>query len=123
MAWPKNLRPKGTPRSPGSGRPPGAPNKLTKEVKRGFIKAFENVEPEFESWLRLVANGGVVQRPNPDGTFTPVVVDPDPLGAVRAVVSMADFVFPRINKTAITNGEGGPVEFVIRDLGSESSGK
>jgi hypothetical protein len=115
----KRGRPPGITKTPGSGRKPGSPNQLTREMKRGFLQAFENVEPEFENWLRLVANGGFVNRPNPDGTTTPVLIEPDPAAAVKAIISMADFTFPRINRTTLTNGDGGPVEFVIRDLGKD----
>jgi hypothetical protein len=113
MAWPKDARPKGTPRT--GGRPKGSPNKLSAEVKRGFIRAFERLEDDMEQWVRVAATGGILTRKNPDGTTTDVVFEePDPMGAVRAVVSMAEFVFPKIGRTELTGRDGAPLRAVFK---------
>jgi hypothetical protein len=100
----------------GSGRPKGAKNKLTREIKIGFLAAFSKIETsgKFEEWLYLAAEGGIVQRLNPDGTYTACIIDPDPLGAVKAVISMADFVFPRINRTEVTGKDGAALLSVFK---------
>jgi hypothetical protein len=87
-----------------AGRRKGTPNKLTTEVKQGFLAAFEKLEPQFERWVEEVAIE-------------------DPGQAAKILVSMADFIFPRISRAVVTGDGGGPVEFVIRDLGSEPGGK
>jgi hypothetical protein len=86
------------------GRPKGTPNKVTAEMKEGFLQAFKNKEPMFEKWLDEVAAN-------------------DPAAACKIMVSMADFIFPRIGRTELVGDGGGPLEFVIRDLGSEAGGK
>ena len=105
-------KPPGHPKT--GGRPKGTPNRITAEMKKGFLTAFANLEPEMEDAIRAVMYGGQLSRKLPDGTVAVTMVEPDPLGAVKAVISMADFVFPRIGRTELTGKDGAALLPVFR---------
>jgi hypothetical protein len=77
------------------GRAKGSPNRLTAEVKAGFIQAFKNKEASFEAWLDQVALE-------------------DPAAACKIMVSMADFIFPRIGRTELTGKDGERLRAVFK---------
>ena len=77
------------------GRRKGSQNRLTKEMKQGFLEAFKNMEPHFERWLTDVASD-------------------DPATACKIMVSMADFIFPRINRTELTGKDGERLRAVFK---------
>ena len=106
------------------GRRKGSQNRITREVKRGLLGAFHNVEDELEECIRAVMYGGEWPPRNrlPKGV-EPFLLKPNPESGAKLVISIAEFALPRINRTELTGSDGGPLEFVIRDLGSESGEK
>jgi len=53
-----------------------------------------------------------------DGTAIPYL-EKNPGKAADILIRMAEFHFPRIARSEITGQDGGPVEFVIRDIAKE----
>jgi hypothetical protein len=93
---PSTGRPK--PPNAGKGRKKGVPNKVTREVREVLKLGIEGTADEMIAALReLLAT--------------------EPSAGVRAWAAVAEFVLPKLGRTEVTGEDGGPVEFVIKDLG------
>jgi hypothetical protein len=82
------------------GRKKGTPNKVTSAAREAFLATFGKLDVELEGWIRSGA-------------------DQDPLKAADLVIRMAEYHFPKLGRQEHVGEGGGPVEFVIRDLGKE----
>jgi hypothetical protein len=105
------------------GRKKGTPNKVTSAQREAFLVTFDRLQPDFEAWIRRGAEGDlqplvVKGIPIMDAENNPVMVrsGADPLRAAAIIVQMAEYHLPKLGRTEVTGPEGGPVEYVIRDV-------
>jgi hypothetical protein len=77
------------------------PNKVTSAAREAFLATFGKLEGDLETWIRAGA-------------------EDDPLKAADLLIKMAEYHFPKLGRTEVTGQDGGPVEFVIRDVARES---
>ena len=103
-------------RRPGSGRPKGAPNKVTTAAKCAFLAAFGRLEGDLEKWIRQTAEG--VPEPvilngeiklSEDGSPILAPAGADPGKAADLLIRMAEYHFPKLGRTEVTGEGGGPV--------------
>ena len=108
------------------GRTKGTPNKVTSAARQAFLATFGRIEGDLEGWIRQTAEG--VETPlvvkgipitNADGSPVMTRIGADPGKAADLVVRMAEYHFPKLGRSEVTGLDGGPVEFVIRDLAGE----
>jgi hypothetical protein len=86
---------------PGAGRPKGSKNRLSPERKaflRGFIDGTQ--EQAVNDWKSIK----------------------EPADRFRLWLSAAEYCYPKLGRHEHTGEAGGPIEYVIRDLGKERSG-
>lgn len=83
------------------GRQKGTPNKATAEAKAAAMAFLNARTPE-----EIEALWGEVKAESPSKAFGYW------LGA-------QEFLMPKLGRTEVTGEDGGPVEFVVRDLGRE----
>lgn len=82
------------------GRQKGTPNKVTSAAREAFLATFGRLEGDLEGWIRATAAE-------------------DPGKAADLVLRMAEYHAPKLGRTEVVGEDGGPVEFVIRDLAKE----
>jgi hypothetical protein len=80
------------------GRKAGVPNKVTSAARQAFLATFGKLEGDLEGWIRRTS-------------------EEDPAKAADLIIRMAEYHFPKLGRQEVTGADGGPVEFVIRDLG------
>lgn len=86
------------------GRQKGTPNRATGAVREA-IAAFASANVDrMDSWLRAIETD-------------------DPAKAMELYLKAIEYHIPKLGRTEVVGDDGGPVEFVIRDLGKEPSGK
>jgi hypothetical protein len=83
------------------GRPPGSPNKVTKNIREKFEEIIEKKSIKISNWLDKVA-------------------DEDPAKAIELITRMAEYVVPKLNKVGI-EGEIGITEVKIIELPYEEA--
>lgn len=76
-----------------SGRPKGLQNKVTLDFKQAVVKMLEFAAPQMVEWLGQIAKD-------------------DPARALAVVDKIADYAFPRQNRTEHVGDGGGPVQTV-----------
>lgn len=82
------------------GRQKGTPNKSTSAVREAIaVFAEANVE-KMDGWLQSVASE-------------------DPAKALDLYLRAIEYHIPKLGRTEVSGPEGGPVEFVLRDLARE----
>ena len=85
-------------KKPGPGRPPGTPNKATKEFRDTVTKVLESNAENVGKWLKQVAEG--------DKTLD---MKGDPGKALDLLAKLAEFAAPKLARTEVTGANGGPV--------------
>jgi hypothetical protein len=98
------------------GRKKGTPNKVTSVAREAFLATFDNLKPDLERWVRETAEGWESVKVTKEGGTITVVEGRDPAKAADLVIRMAEYHFPKLGRSEVTGPDGGPVEFVIRDL-------
>lgn len=79
------------------GRVAGTPNKTTVEFKQAVINLMNFAAPQMTGWLTKVASQ-------------------DPSKALDHVHRMAEYAFPKIQRTELTGKDGDPLELQVRDV-------
>lgn len=92
-------RPKGSAKVPGSGRPPGAPNKATADARKAIADFVDGNAHRLVEWLDAVAAG--------DPTYGR---PPDPAKAFDLFQKVIEYHVPRLARQELTGRDGGPVE-------------
>ncbi len=100
MEAPKSKRGLGT----GAGRKAGVPNRCNAAIKFAFAAFMEmNLPKAQQLWEQVAAD--------------------DPKGALQLLLDISERLLPKLARTEVTGEDGGPVEYVIRDLAKEANGK
>jgi hypothetical protein len=108
------------------GRQKGTANKVTSAAREAFLATFGKLEGELEGWIRKTAEG--IEVPIFTKDRQPVLLDgkqvlvregADPGKAADLLIRMAEYHFPKLGRQELVGEDGGPVEFVIRDLSRE----
>lgn len=101
------------------GRKKGTPNKIT-AVQRAAIQAFlDRNWANADEMLEDVWHGIEIEKQMPDGTTVVGRLNADPKGALDIMAKFAEFAIPKLGRVEHTGEDGGPVEFVIRDIAKE----
>lgn len=82
--------PKGVTNNP-NGRPAGVPNKVTLGFKQAVVNMLDFAAPKMVEWLDEIAQD-------------------DPAKALQLIDKIADYAFPRQNRTEHVGDGGGPVQ-------------
>ena len=82
------------------GRQKGTPNKSTGAVREAIAVFAEANVGKMDKWLAAVAST-------------------DPAKALELYLRAIEYHIPKLGRTEVTGEDGGPVEFVVRDLGRE----
>lgn len=70
-----------------NGRPKGAPNKNTENIKQAFKDLLENNVDNISAWIAKVA-------------------EKDPARATELIIKLSDFVVPKLARTEVTGNDG-----------------
>ena len=73
--------------SGGPGRPKGASNKITDEIREQFSKLLENQLPDVERWIRQTAQD-------------------DPAKAVDLLIKISERFVPKLTQNQVTGADG-----------------
>lgn len=87
-------RPKGSPKVPGSGRPPGAPNKATVQAREAIAAFVDGNAHRLTEWLDKVA-------------------EEDPAKAFDLFQRVIEYHVPKLARQEITGQDGGPVQIGV----------
>jgi hypothetical protein len=104
------------------GRTKGVPNKVTSAARESFALMFDNLAPDVETWIRQTANGwdDEVTMGRGESAVTVIKrVGKDPGKAADLALRLAEYHIPKLGRTEVTGEDGGPVEYVIRDIARE----
>lgn len=106
---PRGVRPKGSPKIPGSGRKPGVANKATKEAREAIADFVNGNAHRLTEWLDAVANGDPMND-----------IKPDPGKAFSLFQSVVEYHVPKLARQEVSGVGGGPVQMDIAWRDSES---
>lgn len=84
----------------GAGRPKGAPNKATADVRAAFATLVEGAVPQFKDWLNRVGKE-------------------DPARALDLIAKFAEYQIPKLSRTEVTGPQGGPVQITRKYFGRQ----
>lgn len=103
---------------PGAGRPKGSPNKTTAEDRAAFRMIYERRLEDLDRWIKETGDGFQAIHFLSDGTQIPYV-EKNPGKASELLLRMAQHFVPTLGRTEVVGEDGGPLEFVVRDLARE----
>jgi hypothetical protein len=104
------------------GRKKGTPNKVTSEAREAFALMFHSLAPDVEAWIRQTANGWDEEVTIGKGEAAVTAIKrtgKDPGKAADLAIRLAEYHIPKLGRTEVTGEDGGPVEFVVRDIAKE----
>lgn len=87
----------GQPSANPSGRPKGATNKLTRDVKAAITKALEDSAKDFSGWLKSVG-------------------EDDPARALDIASKLAEYTIPKLARSEVSGPDGDPLTIQIVTL-------
>jgi hypothetical protein len=98
----------------GGGRPPGSPNRVTKEARAAIADFVDGNAHRLQEWLDRVANG--VPRTdaqgnqivNDDGDLE-WIVPPNPEKAFNLFQTVVEYHVPKLARSELTGANGGPI--------------
>lgn len=90
------------PPNAGKGRVKGVPNKLTREFRETIQKLLDENRDNVSIWLSRVA-------------------DEDPGKALELLARLAEYAAPKLARTEITGGGGGPVQVLGGQIPAEAA--
>lgn len=98
------------------GRKKGTPNKITIE-QRQLVKALLDKKlPDLEQMIEETRFGIEIEKQMQDGQTVVGRLNADPKGAAELMIKLMEFSIPKLGRMEHVGEDGGPVEFVIRDL-------
>lgn len=111
------------------GRTKGTANKVTAEAREAFQAVYDGRLSDLDRWIRETGDGYEVPLIlktvgpvlNADGTPKMVKVGKDPGKASDLLLRMAEHFVPKLARHEHVGEDGGPVEFVIRDIAKEGA--
>jgi hypothetical protein len=86
----------------GKGRPPGFPNKTTRDVREAIRRVAEDNAENFAEWLKTVAIG--------DGKS----VKPDPAKAADLYLKAIEYHIPKLARTEVAGDQDQPMQMVVK---------
>lgn len=105
----------------GAGRPPGSPNRVTKEARAAIAEFVDGNAHRLQEWLDRVANG--VPRLNADGVQmhddegNPMwLVPPNPEKAFNLFQGVVEYHVPKLARSELTGADGGMIGIAAVDL-------
>lgn len=105
----------------GGGRPPGSPNRVTKEARAAIADFVDGNAHRLQEWLDRVANG--VPRTDKDGNQTfdddgnpQWLVPPNPEKAFNLFQGVVEYHVPKLARSEMTGAGGGPISVAALDL-------
>ena len=105
----------------GSGRPPGALNRATREARAAIAEFVDGNAHRLQEWLDRVANG--VQREDEEGNpmfddeGNPMwIVPPNPEKAFNLFQSVVEYHVPKLARSELTGAGGGPIGIAALDI-------
>jgi len=105
----------------GSGRPPGALNKTTREARAAIAEFVDGNAHRLQEWLDRVANG--VARTDKDGNpmfddeGNPMwLVPPNPEKAFNLFQGVVEYHVPKLARSEMSGPNGGPISIAALDL-------
>ena len=109
-------------RKPGSGgRPPGVPNKATRDARLAIAAFVDDNAHRMQEWLDKVANG--VPRCDADGNQLyddggePLwLVPPNPEKAYSMLKDVVEYHVPKLARSELTGAGGGPIGIAALDV-------
>jgi hypothetical protein len=102
------------------GRKKGTPNHVTIDARKAFQMVYEGRLKDLARWIKATGDGYPAVHFLSDGTKCKYV-ERNPGKAADLLLRMAEHFVPKVSRVEHTGEDGGPVEFVIRDLGKEGS--
>ena len=94
-----------------AGRKPGVPNRTTVAFRETVQALLDDNRENVALWLKQTAEGS---RNRKVGGKTIPGRPPDPAGAARLLAQLAEFAAPKLNRSEVVGGGGGPLTVVIR---------
>jgi hypothetical protein len=92
------------------GRKVGSVNKTTRDVREAIAKVLGDNADNFGKWLTEVAEGRRGKIKNGYGKVVDSwLIKPDPARAVEIAMNMAEYHIPKLARTELTGGGGGPI--------------
>lgn len=105
----------------GGGRPPGSPNRVTKEARAAIADFVDGNAHRLQDWLDKVANG--VARTDKDGNQmfdedgNPMwLVPPNPEKAFNLFQGVVEYHVPKLARSEMTGAGGGPISIAALDM-------
>lgn len=95
---------KGQPRTPGSGRVKGTPNKSTRDVREAIAVFAQGNVGKMNAWLRDIANGKQVSSTQNGKRVKRWLREPDPGKALDLYLRALEYHIPKLARTELANG-------------------
>lgn len=96
------------------GRRAGSADKAPAAARELAALQFASLQEDFERWVREVADGWTVVELDGQGMPVERRVKRNPGEAARLTLALAEFNLPRLARTELTGGDGGPVQVEVR---------
>lgn len=101
------------------GRQRGTPNKVTKHGRLALLAIVEKRFQDLDEMIEDTWRGIEIEKQMQDGATVVGRLNADPAGAAKLVLMAAEYCYPKLGRQEHVGDEGGPIEFVIRDLAKE----